>query len=216
MRHGWNHGRGHMGRHQHFHEFAAHMAEHMAGRRGGPDRGDDEGEDGGRGHWGHRGWGRGGRGGGRALGHGDLRLLVLSLIGERPRHGYDLIRAIEEKFAGAYSPSPGAVYPLLTMLEEEGLIEGRAEGAKKLFALTADGEQWLKDNDAAVQGILTRIELAASHYSSHTAPETVWEAWKTLKQAMNMPRAPWTDEEADRIRSILEAAARDIVRRPKG
>jgi DNA-binding PadR family transcriptional regulator len=205
-----------MGRHQHFREFAEHMAEHLAGRRGGPDRGDDEGEDGGRGHWGHRGWGRGGRGGGRALGHGDLRPVVLALIGERPRHGYDLIRAIEEKFAGAYSPSPGAVYPLLTMLEEEGLIEGRAEGAKKLFTLTADGEQWLKDNDAAVQGILTRIELAASHYSSHTAPETVREAWKTLKQAMNMPRAPWTDEEADRIRAILEAAARDIVRRPKG
>jgi DNA-binding PadR family transcriptional regulator len=210
MRHGWHHGHRH-----HWREFAEHIAALQAARRGGPD---DEGEGGPMGpggFWGrgggHRGWGRG-----RALGHGDLRPVVLALIGEKPRHGYDLIRAIEEKFAGAYSPSPGAVYPLLTMLEEEGLIESRPEGAKKLFTLTADGEQWLKDNDAAVQGILTRIEMAASHYSSHTAPETVWEAWKTLKQAMNMPRAPWTDEEADRIRSILEAAARDIVRRPKG
>ena len=212
MRHGW-----HRGHRHHWREFAEHIAALQAARRGGSDRGDDEGEGGpmggSGGFWGRggpRGWGRS-----RALGHGDLRLLVLALIGERPRHGYDLIRAIEEKFAGAYSPSPGAVYPLLTMLEEEGLIEARPEGAKKLFALTPDGEQWLKDNDAAVQGILTRIELAASHYSSHTAPESVWEAWKTLKQAMNMPRAPWTEEEAERIRSILEAAARDIVRRPK-
>jgi DNA-binding PadR family transcriptional regulator len=206
MRHGW-----HRGHHRHnWREFAAHMAAHMAARRGGA--GDDEGEGGGPGGFWGRGGGRGWGGRGRALGHGDLRPVVLALIGEKPRHGYDLIRAIEEKFAGAYSPSPGAVYPLLTMLEEEGLIEARPEGTKKLFALTADGEQWLKDNDAAVQGILTRIELAASHYSSHTAPESVWEAWKTLKQAMNLPRAPWTDEEAERIRSILEAAARDIVR----
>ncbi len=60
---------------------------------------------------------------------------------------------------------------------------------------------------------MTRIDMAASHYSSHTAPDTVWEAWKTLKQAMNMARSPWTDVEAERIRAILEKAARDIVAR---
>jgi DNA-binding PadR family transcriptional regulator len=188
-----------------------HAAEILAARFG-RDRSDDE--DGGEG----RNWGRGGRGGwgrgaGRALGHGDLRTLVLALIGEKPRHGYDLIRAIEERFAGAYAPSPGAVYPLLTMLEEEDLIRATPEGAKKLYSLTPQGEAWLKENDALVQGIMTRIEMAASHYSSHTAPDSVWEAWKTLKQAMNMPRAPWTDAEAERIRTILEKAAREIVRR---
>jgi DNA-binding PadR family transcriptional regulator len=185
----------------------------MAGRRGRGGGGEGEEERGGPGgRWGRGGWGRGG---GRALGNGDLRILVLALIGEKPRHGYDLIRAISDRFAGAYTPSPGAVYPLLTMLEEEELISASAEGAKKLYTLTSDGEAWLKENDAAVQGILTRIDMAASAYSSQTAPESVWEAWKTLKQAMNMPRAPWTEAEADRIRAILEKAARDIVRPPE-
>jgi len=178
-------------------------------------RGDDHDHGEGPMGWGRGGWGRGGRGGGRALGHGDLRLLLLALIGEKPRHGYDLIRAVEERFSGAYAPSPGAVYPLLTMLEEQDLISSTVEGTKKLYAVTAEGKAFLEENDAAVQGILTRIDLAASHYSSRAAPEEVWEAWKTLKQAMNMPRAPWTDEEAERIRAILEKAARDIVRPPK-
>ena len=99
------------------------------------------------------------------------------------------------------------------MLEEEELVRATAEGTKKLYTLTPQGEAWLKDNDALVQGIFTRIDMAASAYSSQTAPEPVWEAWKTLKQAMNMPRAPWTEEEAERIRAILERAAKEIVTR---
>jgi DNA-binding PadR family transcriptional regulator len=215
MTHGWHSHRGHRGGRHAWRDYAAAF---MAGRRGGHD--DEEGGGPhGSGRWGGRGgWGRGGGRPphSRLLGHGDLRILVLALLAEKPRHGYDLIRAISDRFAGAYTPSPGAVYPLLTMLEEEDLISASAEGAKKLYTLTSQGEAWLKDNDAAVQGILTRIDMAASHYSSQTAPEEVWEAWKTLKQAMNMPRAPWTDAEAERIRAILEKAARDIVRPPKG
>lgn len=189
--------------------------EHMAvgrgrGRMGGHHR-HGHGEDG---EGGPEGFGRGfgGRRGGRVLGHGDLRLLLLALIGEKPRHGYDLIRAVEERFAGAYAPSPGAVYPTLTMLEEQDLIRAEAsEGSKRLFAITPEGQAFLKENEAQVEGILARVDLTASHHSSRTAPDTVWEAWKTLKQAMNMHRAPWTDEEADRIRAILAKAARDIV-----
>lgn len=213
MRHGWRHGHHHDHRQHlrdHFRAWREH-AEHIMAARG-YGHGDDGGEgEGMRGH-GRGGWG-GGRGGpgGRLLGHGDLKLLLLALISEKPRHGYDLIRAVGEKFAGAYAPSPGAVYPLLTMLEEQDLIRSTADGAKKLYAVTPQGEAFLKENEAAVSGILTRIAMTAASYSSQTAPEAVWEAWKTLKQAMNLPRAPWTDEEANRIRSILETAARDIV-----
>src|SRR5690606_13673728 len=182
------------------------------GRTGGGHR-HGRGEGGGGGPEGF-GRGFGGRRGGRMLGHGDLRLLLLALIGEKPRHGYDLIRAVEERFAGAYAPSPGAVYPTLTMLEEQDLIRAEAsEGSKRLFAITLEGQAFLKENEAQVEGILARVDLTASHYSSRTAPDTVWEAWKTLKQAMNMHRAPWTDAEADRIRAILAKAARDIVGR---
>lgn len=220
MRHhrgGWGHHHGHGG-HHHGHEhggFGRAFREHAEAIFAARGRGGDDEDGGGRGHWGRMG-GRGGgghwgRGGGRPLGHGDLRVLALALIGEKPRHGYDLIQAISERFAGGYTPSPGAIYPLLTMLEEEGLISSAAEGAKKLYTLTSEGEAWLKDNDAAVQGMLARIDMAASHYSSQNAPEEVWEAWKTLKQAMNMPRGPWTKEESDRVVAILAKAARDIA-----
>jgi DNA-binding PadR family transcriptional regulator len=224
MRHhrgGWGRHHGHGGDHGSHHGSWGHAfrehAEALFAARG---RGGDD-ED----HWEHMrdrirgrmgggGGGRWGRGGGRPLGHGDLRVLALALIGEKPRHGYDLIQAISERFAGGYTPSPGAIYPLLTMLEEEGLISSSVEGAKKLYTLTSDGEAWLKENDTAVQGMLARIDMAASHYSSQHAPEEVWEAWKTLKQAMNMPRGPWTKEEADRVCAILAKAARDIAGKP--
>jgi DNA-binding PadR family transcriptional regulator len=155
----------------------------------------------------------GGPGGsGRMLGHGDLRLLLLALIGEKPRHGYDLIRAVEEKFAGAYAPSPGAVYPTLQMLEEQDLIRAEAsEGSKKLFAITAEGQAFLKENDAAVQGILTRIDLAAAAFATEATPDSVREAVKTLKQALHMRRGPWTDAEAARVRALIEKTARDIL-----
>ena len=172
------------------------------GRRGGRD--DDDGEGFGRGF--------GGRGGGgRLLGHGDLRLLLLALIGEKPSHGYDLIRAVEERFAGAYAPSPGAVYPTLTMLEEQDLVKAEAaEGSKRLYTITEAGKAFLEENAAMVEGILARINLAAAAFARHTAPDEVHEAWKTLRQAMNMKRTAWTKEETDRVVGILSKAARDI------
>lgn len=181
------------------HEFAGR------GRRGF----DDEG---GRGGFGG-GFGRfGGPRAGRPLGHGDLRLLLLALIAEKPRHGYDLIRAIEERFAGAYAPSPGAVYPTLTMLEEQDYIRAEAsDGSKKLFAVTPEGLAFLKENEAAVQGILSRIDLTAAAYAGHATPDSVREAVKTLKQALHMRRGPWSDEETARVQALIEKAARDIV-----
>src|ERR1700754_5178927 len=147
----WGGGRGRM-----FREAMAAHAEHLAAGRGGHHgrRGrhghDDDGD-------GPEGFGRGfgPRGGGRLLGHGDLRLLLLALIGEKPRHGYDLIRAVEERFAGAYAPSPGAVYPTLTMLEEQDFIRAEAaEGTKKRYAITPEGAAFLADNRDAVDGIM--------------------------------------------------------------
>jgi len=174
------------------------------GRRGG--HGDEDGEGSGRGFGGF-----GGRGGGRLLGHGDLRLLLLALIGEKPSHGYDLIRAVEERFAGAYAPSPGAVYPTLTMLEEQDLIKAEAaEGSKRLYTITEAGKAFLEENAAMVEGILARINLAAAAFARHMAPDEVHEAWKTLRQAMNMKRTAWTKEETDRVVAILGKAARDI------
>src|SRR5678815_2601378 len=91
---------------------------------------------------------------GRMLAQGDLRLLALALIAEQPRHGYELIKLIEEKTSGFYSPSPGVVYPTLTFLEEAGYVTAESEGAKKLYTITAEGRAYLDENRGFVDAVL--------------------------------------------------------------
>ena len=155
--------------------------------------------------------GFGGRGA-RMFGHGDLRLVLLALIAEKPRHGYDLIRAIEEKFGGAYAPSPGAVYPTLTLLvEQDHLQSEEVGGGKKLYTITPEGVAFLAQNKDAVDGVKARMDLAAQAFNNHSTPEKVREAFHTLRHSLHMRAGPWSEEEASRIRPILEKAARDIV-----
>ena len=115
-----------------------------------------------RGH-GRHGFGRGfmsegfGEGGGRrrVFDSGELRLVLLKLISDQPRHGYDLIRAIEELTGGAYAPSPGVVYPTLTLLQDMGHIdEQKSEGARKAFAATAEGVAHLAASKAEVDAMI--------------------------------------------------------------
>lgn len=119
------------------------------------------------GGWG-RGFGRwGGWGGGdddniirakRMLAQGDLRLLALALIAEQPRHGYEIIKLIEERTAGWYSPSPGVIYPALTYLDEVGYVTSESEGAKKLYKATEEGLKHLRENRALADSILERLK----------------------------------------------------------
>ncbi|MFG1431744.1 PadR family transcriptional regulator [Xanthobacter sp. V2C-8] len=113
-------------------------------------------------HGSRGGRGRGGGGGemfriGRMLAHGDLKLLALSLIAEQPRHGYEIIKVIEEKTAGWYSPSPGVVYPTLTFLEEAGYVTAAPDGAKKLYSITGEGRAYLDENRDFADAILARL-----------------------------------------------------------
>jgi DNA-binding PadR family transcriptional regulator len=114
-----------------------------------------------------RGWGRmarmadeelGNMGGsfrvGRMLASGDLRLVALYFIEQQPRHGYDLIKAVEERSNGVYSPSPGIVYPALTYLEEAGYVTSAADGNKKLYTITEEGRAHLNENREAVAATL--------------------------------------------------------------
>lgn len=118
------------------------------------------------------GWGRhGGRGGrgfgggfgggafrvGKMLADGDLRVVVLALLTDTPRHGYDIIKALEERSHGVYSPSPGVVYPTLTYLEELGYVSATADGNKKVYAITDTGRAYLAENrelaDVVLEGL---------------------------------------------------------------
>src|SRR3989454_10652243 len=94
---------------------------------------------------------------GRMLATGDLRLIALALIAEQPRHGYEIIKVLEEKTAGWYSPSPGIVYPTLTYLEEAGYVTAQTEGAKKLYTITDEGRAYLDDNRDFVDAVLERL-----------------------------------------------------------
>jgi DNA-binding PadR family transcriptional regulator len=93
----------------------------------------------------------------RMLAQGDLRLVALALIAQAPRHGYEIIKLLEEKTADWYSPSPGIVYPTLTYLEEAGYVTAAAEGSKKLYTITAEGRAYLAANRDLVDIVLDRL-----------------------------------------------------------
>ena len=173
-----------------------------------------EGEGRGRGHgpFGGRGEGRG-EGGrrGRMFGPGDLRLVLLSLIEQEPRHGYDLIKAIETAFGGGYAPSPGVVYPTLSLLADEGLIAGVEDASgKRVFSVTEAGKVWLDENRAAVDGVMQRMALAAKFVSGEQTPEVVREAFHTLRQAVQMKPGGWSDVETAKVVEALMKAVREI------
>ena len=95
---------------------------------------------------------------GRKLAAGDLQLVLLALLEARPSHGYELIKALEERSGGFYSPSPGMVYPALTWLEEVGYASVAAEGAKKLYSITEAGREYLKSHRDAADAMLAQLE----------------------------------------------------------
>ena len=117
------------------------------------------------------GGGRHGIGGGdmlrarRMLATGDLRLIALALIAEQPRHGYEIIKVLEEKTSGWYSPSPGMVYPTLTFLEEAGYVTAQAEGAKKLYTITDEGRAYLAENRDFVDAVLERLAAIGNKFA---------------------------------------------------
>src|SRR5471032_3247076 len=94
---------------------------------------------------------------GRIFDQGDLRLVMLALIAEHPRHGYDIIKALEEMTGGEYSPSPGVVYPTLTLLQEQGLADIVEADGKKLYGATDAGRAALEADKATVETIFARL-----------------------------------------------------------
>lgn len=196
----------HDARHR-FHEHMAAIGRGGGGRFGGGPFGFDDRD-------GMRGGRGGGRFGGRMFGTGDLRLLLLALIEEQPRHGYELIRTIEEMFDGQYSPSPGAIYPTLTMLEELGYARVEAEtGGKKLYAITDTGRAFLAENRDSLDALTERLQVMSRHMRRMTVPNPVREAMHVLKhQLMNHHKA-WDDAEMKRVAKVIEAAAKAVAER---
>lgn len=193
-------------------------------------------------HRGFHGFGRrggmgGGRGGGfpfgRFVGDGELRLIALSLVADSPRHGYEIIKALEDRSGGFYSPSPGVVYPTLTFLEEAGHAVSSADGNKKVYAITDAGRAYLEENRVQADAILARIEWIGVRLAQarqffergeeprdRDIPEVLPElnaARRALKAAL-ASKIGSTAEEQRRIAELLLKAAKEIAgeTRPHG
>ena len=165
---------------------------------------------------GRRGCGRGGgmgggRGRGRMFDNGDLRLVVMQLLSERPRHGYEIIKALEERVGGGYSPSPGVVYPTLTLLEELGHASVTDERAgRRLYTLTPDGLTALAVSQRAVAAIFARLENGVA--SRGGPPPQVVRAMENLAAAvrLRLQGQQANETQIDAIATAIDAAARTV------
>jgi len=166
--------------------------------------------------FGDEGWsgGRRGRRARRMFEGGELRLVLLKLIADEPRHGYDLIRAIEDLTGGEYAPSPGVVYPTLTLLQDMNLIEEAAgEGPRKPFQVTDEGRKYLDERADEVEALFERLRDLAPRAENMAGP-AVGRAVKNLMTALgHRLKAEGFDEDLFlEIAAILDEAAQKIER----
>ncbi|AOX17501.1 PadR family transcriptional regulator [Kozakia baliensis] len=188
-------------------------------------------------HGGRHGFGRGFGGGfGRGFGGGDfpagrklsseeLQLVLLALLAERPAHGYELIRLLEQKSGGFYAPSPGMIYPALTYLEEIGYAAVTQEGNRKLYTLTDEGRAHFEANRLQAENILDALARIGSRMSEvreafaglddtdPQAADELHQARRTIKHAL-MRKRGCSAEETRRVAQILLRAAKEILGKP--
>ncbi|HXC74912.1 MAG TPA: PadR family transcriptional regulator [Sphingomicrobium sp.] len=163
------------------------------------------------------GWGGGGRRGRRTrrmFESGELRLVLLKLIADEPRHGYDLIRAIEELTGGEYAPSPGIIYPTLTLLQDMGLIdEAPGEGPRKSFQVTDEGRAHLDERSDEIEALFERLADLKPR-SENMAGPAIGRAVKNLMTALgHRLKAEGFDEDLFlEVAAILDEAAQKIER----
>ena len=147
----------------------------------------------------------------RIFDRGDLKYMILELLRDRPMHGYEVMRALEETSGGAYTASPGSVYPTLQSLEDDGYVSSEESDGRKVYTITDEGLEFLDSNQDRVEQILMRIRDYARHFSG--APMTdVTRSFVRLAQASfeQSIRRVGDEDSMDRLREILERAAREI------
>lgn len=145
------------------------------------------------------------------FGQGDLRIVILHLLEEKPRHGYEVIKALEERSGGTYAPSAGAVYPTLTMLEEMGYASSADDGGKKVYSITAAGRDFLRENQSTADDLFERLgEIGATVFSD--GMREIGRAFGHLAKAtFSASRRHLRDDvTTGKILEILEKASADI------
>lgn len=203
-----------MGLHGHGDPRGRHGHGHGFGHGHGPFHGHGHGPGHGRGFFGHG--ERGGRGGGRRarmFDTGELRLVLLRLLEDHPRHGYDFIRELEAHTGGAYAPSPGVIYPTLTLLQEMGLVEAVAsEGTKQMFGITEAGKAHLNERRSEAENALERLKQLGNE-TSWFESGPVWRAMQNLRTVLHDRLSTHADKQAlFEVAELLDEAARKIER----
>jgi DNA-binding PadR family transcriptional regulator len=167
---------------------------------------------------------------GRKLASVDLQLLILGLLAEKPRHGYEIIKALDERSKGFYIPSPGMVYPALTYLEEIGHATVEADGSRKLYSITESGTKHLESNRSTADAMFAQFERVGERMdrirralqpeeSGEAASESERPSCRELLRARRDLKSALTDkwdssrEEQQRVAEILQRAAAEILRR---
>ena len=161
--------------------------------------------------WNRQRWGRGGHmGQGRLFESGDMRLALIALIVEQPRHGYDLMTELENRSDGAYRPSPGSIYPRLQQLEDEGLIASSRREGKNVYTATATGRAVVEEEQESIEVMWQRAEEwgdwgPASHPAAIEIARHVEIFARTAFIAVTKK-----DVDPDTVRQIIERARQEI------
>lgn len=148
---------------------------------------------------------------GRRFGKGDLKYVILDLLNDRPAHGYEVMRSLEERFRGFYSPSPGSVYPTLQMLEDLGYVSSAQQDGKKVYSTTEEGRKFLAENRQSVEDIWDR---AGGGWNPEVAAE-MREVWHEVgglgkRFASEMHEGRLDKEKLRRIREVISRSVREI------
>ena len=157
-----------------------------------------------------RGEGHGRRGGGRMFEHGALRWVLLSLIADKPAHGYELIKAIEARMGGAYTPSPGVIYPSLTLLEDMGALSAVAEGGKKRYAITDEGRRLLVENAEALAHAERKMKVLRGRADRPARIAQAIEAFRAATHDRLTQEPPLSEAQVEAIADLIEAAAEKV------
>lgn len=155
---------------------------------------------------------------GRMFEQGDLKYVILRLLEEKPRHGYEIIKELEDRFGGAYSPSPGTVYPTLTMLEDLGYAKAaQDEGGRKVYEITPEGSAYLKEHSTTVDSIFDRIARFMEGFLDAPMMEVNGAFRRVARSAYGQASKNVNDgARLQRIREILDRAAAELEQLEKG
>ena len=142
---------------------------------------------------------------------GDMKYVILKVLNEKPMHGYEVMKALEEQTQGCYKPSPGTVYPTLQWLEDEGLVRSEEQEGKKVYHITEAGKTFLEENKSTVEDIFDRVEETIDSLLSDPMPEVTRLIGRLVTQSY---RSAWKlrddEEKRKKLRDVLERAMKEL------